>query len=143
MLAIKGHHWQMVLQIIPDNLYILLLAFSLSLWDRTWKYVLQRGQPLVGCSNIQPDPVCAKRVLYLQDFDAYLQDAVANPNHSVEQRHQLLADWEKGPSARTCHPREEHLLPLMVAAGAAKYSPAEIVYSDKLMGARISGYMWS
>lgn len=78
----------------------------------------------------------------LQEFDAYLQDAVTNPNHRSDQRHQLLADWEKGPSARTCHPREEHLLPLMVAAGAAKYSPAEIVFSDKLMGAKVSGYMW-
>ena len=97
----------------------------------------------MACSSIQLDCVCARRVLYLQDFDAYLQDAVANSNHSPGQRHHLLAHWEKGPSARTCHPREEHLLPLMVAAGAAKYSPAEIVYSDKLMGAKISGYMWS
>lgn len=30
-----------------------------------------------------------------------------------------LMDWTKAPSARLCHPREEHLLPLMVVAGAA------------------------
>lgn len=78
----------------------------------------------------------------LQEFDAYLQDAVANPGHTAQHRHQLLADWEKGPSARVCHPREEHLLPLMLAAGAALYSPAQVVFSDKLFGAKISGYMW-
>jgi aromatic ring-opening dioxygenase catalytic subunit (LigB family) len=30
-----------------------------------------------------------------------------------------LADWSSLPGARTAHPREEHLLPLLVAAGAA------------------------
>ena len=97
------------------------------------------------------DPAVARATLVVlltqtacvQEFDAYLKDAVANPSHTAEQRHRLLADWEKGPSARRCHPREEHLLPLMVVAGAANYTPAEVVYSDRLMGAKVSGYMWS
>ena len=31
----------------------------------------------------------------------------------------VLVAWTSLPQARSCHPREEHLLPLMVAAGAA------------------------
>ena len=31
----------------------------------------------------------------LQEFDAYIQDAMLNPEHSVEQRRQLLVDWEQ------------------------------------------------
>ena len=31
----------------------------------------------------------------------------------------LGEQWSAAPGARACHPREEHLLPLMVAAGAA------------------------
>lgn len=35
------------------------------------------------------------------------------------ERQQLLSQWTKAPGARFAHPREEHLLPLMVVAGAA------------------------
>ena len=31
----------------------------------------------------------------------------------------LLTDWQNAPAARACHPREKHLLPLLVVAGAA------------------------
>ena len=31
----------------------------------------------------------------MQEFDAYIQDALLNPAHSPEQRRQLLVDWEK------------------------------------------------
>lgn len=81
--------------------------------------------------------------MHLQEFDAYMQDVLTNAAHSPEQRQQLLADWEKGPSARVCHPREEHLLPLMVTAGAALYQPAKVAFSGKLMGAKISGFVWN
>ena len=86
---------------------------------------------------------CTHYDVSVQEFDAYMQDALTNLSHSSDERQQLLTDWEKGPSARTCHPREEHLLPLMVTAGAALYKPAEVAFSDKLMGAQISGYIWN
>lgn len=41
-----------------------------------------------------------------------------------------------------CHPREEHLIPLMVAAGAAGDSPGHTNYSDTIMGATISGFVF-
>jgi aromatic ring-opening dioxygenase catalytic subunit (LigB family) len=49
-------------------------------------------------------------------FDAWLADAAtADP----ETRAARLRAWETAPAAREAHPREEHLLPLMVVAGAA------------------------
>lgn len=52
----------------------------------------------------------------LQAFNQWLlQACTAEP----AQRRQLLGDWASAPGAREAHPREEHLLPLMVAAGAA------------------------
>ena len=48
-------------------------------------------------------------------FDAWLGEAIRDP----ATREQKLRDWRAAPGGREAHPREEHLLPLMVAAGAA------------------------
>jgi aromatic ring-opening dioxygenase catalytic subunit (LigB family) len=45
-------------------------------------------------------------------------------------RTQQLLEWEKAPSARICHPEEDHLVPLMVAIGAAEKDKATRVYHD-------------
>ncbi|HEY4058480.1 MAG TPA: class III extradiol ring-cleavage dioxygenase [Kofleriaceae bacterium] len=49
-------------------------------------------------------------------FDEWLRDAATK---MPAERDAALAAWAKAPAARQCHPREEHLLPLMVIAGAA------------------------
>ena len=57
-----------------------------------------------------------------------------------------MVTWQaclQGPYARVCHPREEHLLPLMVAAGAARCSQAHVTFNEKLMGAKLSGFIWN
>ncbi len=69
-------------------------------------------------------------------FDAWLSEAVVEPGA----RWQGLAHWSEAPAARNAHPREEHLLPLMMAAGAAADESGERVFSDVVMQARISGY---
>jgi len=43
------------------------------------------------------------------------------------------------PAARICHPRPEHLLPLMVAAGASD-APGTRVYNERVLGSMISGF---
>jgi len=68
-------------------------------------------------------------------FDAWLAEAVAEPRHEREER---LAAWERAPAARACHPREEHLIPLMVAAGAAGDAAGSVVFTDEVMGAVVS-----
>ena len=41
-----------------------------------------------------------------------------------------LIDWSSAPAARIAHPREEHLIPLMVAVGAAEGEQGERVYHE-------------
>src|SRR5687768_4575897 len=49
-------------------------------------------------------------------FDAWLRETgTAEP----AERDRRLAEWATAPAARQAHPREEHLLPMMVIAGAA------------------------
>jgi aromatic ring-opening dioxygenase catalytic subunit (LigB family) len=56
-------------------------------------------------------------------------------------REQRLVEWEKAPSARYCHPREEHLLPLHVCLGMAG-KPAEVVFDDMILGKRSVAFLW-
>ena len=66
-------------------------------------------------------------------FDAWLQDTMLRVPPA--ERTQRLIDWEQAPAARAAHPREEHLLPLMVALGAAENEPAVCSYhEDDFMG---------
>ncbi|UGQ47575.1 DODA-type extradiol aromatic ring-opening family dioxygenase [Massilia endophytica] len=66
-------------------------------------------------------------------FDAWLRETMALP---PQERTQRLIGWEKAPAARAAHPREEHLLPLMVAVGAAEQEAAATVYhEDAFFGA--------
>ena len=61
-------------------------------------------------------------------FDAWLQDTLLE--HDPQQREQLLLRWDTAPQARAAHPREEHLIPLLVALGAAEREPATCVYHE-------------
>ncbi len=68
-----------------------------------------------------------------QAFDAWLQQVVVGGS-PAERSAQLIA-WEAAPSARKAHPREEHLLPLMVAVGAAEGEAGVCTYhEDNFMG---------
>ena len=70
-----------------------------------------------------------------QAFDAWLGDTVALDRAA---RDAQLSTWSSAPSARECHPREEHLLPLMVVAGAAGDDRGTLPYRDQLLGVRVS-----
>jgi aromatic ring-opening dioxygenase catalytic subunit (LigB family) len=54
-----------------------------------------------------------------------------------------LARWAELPSARDVHPREEHLIPLMVAAGAAGADRGRVAWNDTFGGMRISAVHFS
>ena len=49
-----------------------------------------------------------------------------------------LARWEQAPGARAAHPREEHLLPLMVIAGAAGDDRGRVAFHDTYAGFHVS-----
>jgi aromatic ring-opening dioxygenase catalytic subunit (LigB family) len=73
-------------------------------------------------------------------FDAWLTAAACS---APAQREQSLAAWRTAPCARLAHPREEHLLPLMVAAGAAGEDRGDRVFNDRIMGELISAYRFA
>ncbi len=62
-----------------------------------------------------------------QAFDAWLQGAVdTGPD--------ALKDWTSAPGSRVSHPREEHLIPLMVVAGAADADAPRMTYHQDSLG---------
>jgi len=70
-------------------------------------------------------------------FDSWLTRAVESP---AAERIALLTGWREAPFAAFAHPREEHLIPLMVAAGAGGDAPGTRIFGDEPMGAAISAY---
>jgi aromatic ring-opening dioxygenase catalytic subunit (LigB family) len=69
-------------------------------------------------------------------FDDWLVAAVeAEPGA----RSALLAKWANAPGGRLSHVREEHLIPLMVAAGASE-DKGEQVYGERVWDVAISGF---
>ena len=74
------------------------------------------------------------------EFDQWLQDTMKLSDFSA--RTKRLESWDQAPSARIAHPREDHLIPLMVAAGAAENEKAELIYHEKsfMGGLWVSSY---
>ncbi|MBO9575846.1 MAG: dioxygenase [Sphingobium sp.] len=72
-------------------------------------------------------------------FDHWLTQAATAP---AEERASRLAHWTDAPHARFCHPREEHLLPLMVAAGASGASGTHD-YGELVLGGAVSAYRFA
>ncbi|WP_248730284.1 class III extradiol ring-cleavage dioxygenase [Vreelandella populi] len=81
-------------------------------------------------SALDPDSVC---------FDEWLAQTVALPPPEREQR---LLDWALAPGGRAAHPREEHLLPLHVVAGAAGNDLGRQVFQDRVIGSIQSAFIF-
>jgi aromatic ring-opening dioxygenase catalytic subunit (LigB family) len=71
-------------------------------------------------------------------FDAWLRRTLLEADPRA--RREALLRWEQAPSARTAHPREDHLIPLMAAAGAAGEDPATCIYGEHFMGVAASSF---
>jgi aromatic ring-opening dioxygenase catalytic subunit (LigB family) len=71
-------------------------------------------------------------------FEAWLTEAVSDPDPAS--RAQKLSRWAEAPAARLAHPREEHLIPLMVAAGAAGASRGKLDFQDRVWGVSMASY---
>jgi aromatic ring-opening dioxygenase catalytic subunit (LigB family) len=74
------------------------------------------------------------------DFQNWLIETCTDSMPQAE-REQRLRQWEKAPSARYCHPREEHLLPLHVCLGMA-HKPATTIFDDYILGKRAVAFLW-
>ena len=71
-------------------------------------------------------------------WDDALTQAVTDPDPA--QRAERVAAWDRLPHAHFAHPREEHLLPLMVALGAGGNDAATLTHRSQVMGWTVSGY---
>jgi aromatic ring-opening dioxygenase catalytic subunit (LigB family) len=71
------------------------------------------------------------------DFDRWLHETTPLPAADRDRR---LAGWADAPGARYAHPREEHLLPLMVIAGAAGEDRGAAPFAGTVLGARVSAF---
>ena len=69
-------------------------------------------------------------------FDAWLREAMTDG----ATRDRSLIDWELAPGARQAQPHEDHLLPLMVVAGAAPGEPGHTDFHGHALGKPISGF---
>lgn len=76
-------------------------------------------------------------------FDQWLEQTLVQA--APDERSARLIAWEAAPAARSAHPREDHLLPLMVAVGAAGDDPGTRIYhEDAFMGGvAVSSYRFS
>jgi aromatic ring-opening dioxygenase catalytic subunit (LigB family) len=75
-----------------------------------------------------------------EEFDAWLDWALDGDG---AHRSTQLAKWSSAPSGRASHPREEHLLPLMVVSGAGSDQPAIKMWSGPAGETRISAWSFS
>lgn len=73
-------------------------------------------------------------------FEQYLHEAVGDPDS--RERLRKLEAWHQAPAAREAHPREDHLLPLMVVAGAAGNDRGRKIISDEVMNVAMASYQF-
>ena len=85
--------------------------------------------------NFRRDPASTPILEDALEFDHWLAETMSLEPSRRETR---LAEWHKAPSARSAHPREEHLLPLHVIAGAAGNAVASLPYRGVILGAQVS-----
>jgi aromatic ring-opening dioxygenase catalytic subunit (LigB family) len=73
-------------------------------------------------------------------FDGWLYETLVKS--SADERRARLSQWSAAPAARAAHPREDHLIPLLVAVGAAgDDAGARIYHQSDFMGAiTVSSY---
>lgn len=76
------------------------------------------------------------------DFDAWLQRAcVGEASPGVgDRRAAELIRWATAPGGRFTHPREEHLMPLLVCAGAAGDDACTMSFHSEVYGVPVSGF---
>ena len=72
------------------------------------------------------------------EFDAWLTEAVTCPD--PDERNRRLARWSQAPGGRDANPREEHLIPLHVVAGAAGTDIGRKTLEDTVLGAVESAF---
>jgi aromatic ring-opening dioxygenase catalytic subunit (LigB family) len=71
-------------------------------------------------------------------FESYLNSAIAQSDWRT--RNDMLVHWESGPGARLAHPNEDHLIPLMVVAGAAAEDSGRQLFVESALKVPVASY---
>ena len=73
-------------------------------------------------------------------FTHYLNQVITLDDPRL--RDEKLLQWERAPRARLAHPREEHLMPLLVAARAAGIDTGQVLFSETVMKIPMTSYVF-
>jgi aromatic ring-opening dioxygenase catalytic subunit (LigB family) len=73
-------------------------------------------------------------------FQDYLFATCCNTDDEAARKAGLVY-WEQAPFARYCHPREDHLLPLLVCQGMAG-TQATCIFDGPILGRRSLAFQW-
>ena len=71
-------------------------------------------------------------------FDDWLSETVGIVDPAA--REERLSDWAAHPDGRAAHPREEHLMPLMVVSGSGGAVAGRRVFGDRVMETTVSAF---
>jgi aromatic ring-opening dioxygenase catalytic subunit (LigB family) len=71
-------------------------------------------------------------------FQQYLGAAVTQADWHV--RNDMLTNWQSAEGARQAHPQEDHLIPLMVVAGAAADDQGREAFVDRIYNVPMASY---
>ena len=74
-------------------------------------------------------------------FDHWLNATLGE--NDATRRESLLENWQDAPEGRTAQPYPDHLLPLMVAAGAGRAARATRDFTDVVMGVQVSAWRFT
>jgi aromatic ring-opening dioxygenase catalytic subunit (LigB family) len=83
----------------------------------------------------QPDGALAS-----SQFHQWLDTALGG---DAGQRRSRLARWAQAPSARASHPREEHLMPLMVCSAAGGDAPGRKLWDGSVGGTPVAAWAFA
>ncbi|MET0357468.1 MAG: class III extradiol ring-cleavage dioxygenase [Cellvibrio sp.] len=80
-----------------------------------------------------------------ESFDNWLTETLVSTDLLPAEQVARLSNWQGAPEARFCHPREEHLLPLLVCFGAGSVDSAHAVkiFDTFLFNTKVSAFLWS
>lgn len=82
-------------------------------------------------------------VIVNEEFDSFLDEACGIADN--ERRKEKFVNWQTAPGALESHPlhQADHLMPLIVNAGAGGSKPAEKIFSSVYIKKfKLSGYIW-
>eukprot|EP01029_Cantina_marsupialis_P012264 TRINITY_DN270916_c0_g1_i1.p1 TRINITY_DN270916_c0_g1~~TRINITY_DN270916_c0_g1_i1.p1 ORF type:complete len:269 (-),score=54.24 TRINITY_DN270916_c0_g1_i1:103-909(-) len=77
-----------------------------------------------------------------ESFEDWLINTFSDSTMSEDERTNKLIHWDSAPSARFCHPREEHLLPLHVCYGASGKTACMEYFEVEILNKKSSMYLW-